>query len=267
MESELWSNINYLANISYINNAFIYELDISKANINVLKSKGILDDNTYNFLYKLEHDMRYRYIGKMIQKNPSIQKILTDGIIEAKQWLFSSNNIQDREVLSIKNDAVFIIGREPKYKEFNNLVRFITKGVFTGFYRVGKLLEFYYFYNKSNKQEQITIKGIDDNKWLSSHNDYMINLFKDIFYTLQCNSIEEAINKLKIFYFNYINLELPIGFYREFDSNSNFKFKDFPYVINNITDEYKPYLDITCNINLIIELQKILFNIYFNKHK
>ena len=266
MESELWNNINYLANISYVNNAYIYELDISKANINVLKSKGILDDNTYNFLYGLEHDMRYRYIGKMIQKDPSIQKILTDGIIEAKHWLFSANNLQDYEILSIKNDAVFIIGREPMKRDFG-LIKFIVKGVFTGFYRIGKYLEFYYFYDTYSKDERIIIKGIDDDTWLSSHNNYMINLFKDIFYTLQCRCIEEAIKKLKIFYHNYINLELPVGFYREFDVNSNFKFKDFPYVINDITDEYKPYLDITCNISLIIELQKILFNIYFNKHK
>lgn len=266
MVSELWSNINYLANISYINNTFIYEMDISKANINVLKSKGILDDNTYNFLYGLEHNMRYRYIGKMIQRDPSIQKVLTNGIIEAKRLLFESNNIQDYEVLSIKNDAVFIIGRELINRDFG-LIKFITKGVFTGFYRIGRLLEFYYFYNKIDKEERITVKGIGDDTWLTLHNDYIINLFKDIFYTLQCNTVEEAIKKLKIFYFNYVNLDLPVGFYREFDPNSNFKFKDFPYVINDITEDYKPYIDISCNINLIIELQKILLNIYFNKHK
>ena len=33
MASDLWAKINYTSDISYINNVFIYELDISKANI------------------------------------------------------------------------------------------------------------------------------------------------------------------------------------------------------------------------------------------
>ena len=44
----LWENINYLAEISYLPNTLIYEYDISKANINVLYSKGVIDKKTYD---------------------------------------------------------------------------------------------------------------------------------------------------------------------------------------------------------------------------
>ena len=40
---ELWAESNYTSGISYINNTFIYDLDIQKANINVLYSLGIID--------------------------------------------------------------------------------------------------------------------------------------------------------------------------------------------------------------------------------
>ena len=43
---ELWNNINYTSDISYLNNVFIYEMDLSKANINVLRTKNIIDQKT-----------------------------------------------------------------------------------------------------------------------------------------------------------------------------------------------------------------------------
>ena len=141
---ELWENINYTSEISYLNNIFIYELDIQKANINILYSKGVIDKETYDFLYNSERMVRQVYIGKL-QKDTTVVNVLKQGIIEAKKTLFEINNIKDYEVLSIKNDAVFIIGRLPKVTDFG-LVKFIPKNTYTGFYRVCNY-EFYYFYS------------------------------------------------------------------------------------------------------------------------
>ena len=40
MSSKIYDNINYSSDISYLTNTFIYEYDISKANINILYTKG-----------------------------------------------------------------------------------------------------------------------------------------------------------------------------------------------------------------------------------
>ena len=53
---------------------------------------------------------RQVYVGKL-QRDKAIVDILKAGIIEAKKILFEANDIKDYEVLSIKNDAVFIINR------------------------------------------------------------------------------------------------------------------------------------------------------------
>ena len=156
----LYNEINYTSDISYLNNVFIYEYDISKANINVLYSKGAIDKNTYDYLYAANRDIRQVYIGKLQKENKEIVNILKAGIIEAKKCLFEANNIQDYEVLSIKNDAVFIINRQLQNTQFG-LINFKCKNKYTSFYKFNNL-EVYYFYDSFSKNEVIEVKGISE---------------------------------------------------------------------------------------------------------
>ena len=263
--SELWRMTNYIANINYITNAYIFEYDIEKANINILWSKGVIDDKTYNYLYNIKKIYRQIYIGKLLQNNYGLQSILYNGIEEVRRKLFESNNIKDNEVLSIKNDAIYVVNRELQITQFNNII-FRKKNTYTSFYRLTKFLEFYYTYNHITSYEKLDIKGFEQIQ-LQYHEDYMIKFFKDLFYTLQTESIEDAITKLKMFYDYYITLSLPSGFYREFNSISKYRFKDNElYYIDNITEDMKIYIDISYNIQYLMELQKILVRIYFSKH-
>ena len=188
----LWERVNYTSDISYLNNVFIYEMDIQKANINILFSKGLIDDSTYQYLYNAERMVRQVFIGKL-QKDRKYVVALQQGIVEAKHKLFEANNIQDYEVLSIKNDAVYTINRIPEIRDFE-LIHFIPKNRYTGFYRINNL-ELYYFYNNITKEELLDIKGI--NKSLDLHKDYFYQFLKDLFYTVQCNGVEIAIRLLK----------------------------------------------------------------------
>ncbi len=265
---ELWQNMNYTSGISYLNNIFIYELDIQKANINVLRSQGLLDDKTYEFLANSERMVRQVYIGKL-QKDQKYVKALKEGIIEAKRKLFEANNIQDYEVLSIKNDAVFIIGRIPANTNFG-LIKFIPKNKYTGFYKVLNY-EFYYFYNSLTKEEYLDVKGIG-NDALRKHADFFYQFLKDLFYTIQCNGVEIALRLLKEYYIQYISLQLPVGNYRKFDPISDYHFKTKTsmgtgFSIEEASDDQRQYLDISMNLKILLELQKILNNMYFNKYK
>ena len=265
---ELWQNINYTSGISYLNNVFIYEVDIQKANINVLFEKGVIDKSTYDFLAKTERMVRQVYVGKL-QKDPAVSSVLKQGISEAKKKLFEANGILDYEVLSIKNDAVFLIGRVPRIREFG-LIKFMPKNTYTGFYRVLNY-EFYYFYNSITKEEYLHVKGISDRS-LALHENYFLQFLKDLFFTIQCNGIEIALRLMKEYYMQYIRLELPVGHYRKFDPISDYHFKVHTgigtgFSINEAKDEQKPTLDISMNLKILMELQKILNNIYFSKYK
>ena len=145
----LYERSDYTANISYLHNTLIYELDIHKANISILLSKGLISQNLYAALYNAERTKRQVFIGRL-QKNPSIALALKEGIKEAKGLLVETNSIQDFEILSIKNDAIYVIGRMPQITKFG-LIDFRCKNVYTGFYKVQNL-ELYYLYNTHKRK-------------------------------------------------------------------------------------------------------------------
>lgn len=264
----LYDNINYSLDISYLNNVFIREYDISKANINVLYSKGIIDEKVYNDLYNAERMVRQRYVG-MLQKDKTIMETLKKGIIEAKKCLFEANDIKDYEVLSIKNDAVFIINRKLITTKFG-LINFLNKNTYTSFYKFNNL-ELYYYYNNIDKSECLDIKGISDAK-LVLHDQYMMQFLKDLFYTVQMNGVEVAMRLLKDFYNSYINLNLDIGYYRKFNNDSDYHYKFNTNIGTGFSAEYvsnddKYAVDISFNLSILLELQKILTSMYFSKYK
>ena len=262
----LFDKVNYTADISYLTNVFIYEYDISKANINILYTKNVISKEIYDYLYNAERMTRQVYVGKLC-KDVSISNILKAGIIEAKKMLFEANNIQDRDILSIKNDAVFIINKKLANTEFG-LIKFMKKNVYTSFYKINGI-EYYYYYSNFTKEEYLDIKGISDEK-IKLHENYFLQILKDLFYSIQINGPEISIRMLKDIYNEYISLNMPVECYRTFDIVSMFHAKFFicnntGYNIDSVVESQKNMLDITNNLKILIDIQKILMSMYFNK--
>ena len=134
----LYEKTNYLnPNISYLINTFIYEYDISKANITILYQEGVIDEQTYDRLKsvpRMERQVTIGYILKVKKNN----EILKQGICNARKALFESNGIQDYEVLSIKNDAIYVIGR-PLHNTVFGIVEFTLRNIYTSFYSINNL--------------------------------------------------------------------------------------------------------------------------------
>ena len=84
----LWDKTTYTADISYLTNVFIYEYDISKANINILFTKGVINEATYKFLYEAQRMVRQVYVGKLC-KDTKVSNILKN--YESIQKLDISN--------------------------------------------------------------------------------------------------------------------------------------------------------------------------------
>lgn len=265
----LYNKINYTADISYLSNIFIYEYDISKCNINVLYTKGVIDKSTYDYLYNAERMTRQVYVGKLIRDNHSINDVLKAGIIEAKQMLFEQNGINDCDVLSIKNDAVFIINKRLNVTKFG-IIEFALKHLYTAYYKI-KNMEYYYYYNNITKEEWLDIKGIS-NSVLPYHEKHFFQLLKDIFYTIQTSGIEVAVRLLKDAYMDYITMIMPIEYYREFNIESRYHLKfstrtGTGYYTMIASDEIKDSIDASYNASILLELQKILTSMYFNKNR
>ena len=246
----LYNEKNYTINLGYLFNNYIREYDISKANINILFAKGVINQDLYNQLYSADRMMRQVYIGKMIRDNDKVQEVLSAGIIEYKQKFFEANSITDNDIISIKNDAVFILNKKPQALQFDNVV-FMHKNTYTSFMRLNEL-EIYYGY--TTDCEVIDIKGIKDTDLEMYHNDFL-NIIIDYFRYMQKSGPEITLQYITSIIHNYVNLELPINAYRRFRSSNDFTMNSITlaYGITNLPDTMgaKRSIDISYNLSLL----------------
>lgn len=269
MNSGLWNNITYKnKEISFLVSSYIFEYDISKANINILYFYNKIDKKTYDYLSNCPRLERQKTIGIMELKDVEIKKIIADGIIHFKKELFESNNIKDSEVLSIKNDAVFLLNHPLKITKFNN-IEFKLKNVYSSFYRINNL-EIYYYYSEMNNEERIDIKGINK-EILKIHEKYFLEFLLVVFESAQVEEISETIKIINSLYDKYVKLELEPNYYRTFDYRSLFMINKmsriYEYGVPFINKEDLKYIDISFNLNIIRQLLSYYYSMTSNNYK
>lgn len=272
--SNLWSRLNYKSTAKYILNTYITEYDLSKANINALLYTGRIDETRYNELLSLPKEQREIAVGLMIQKDNSIYKSIQEGIIEAKKRLFDANDIEDYDVLSIRNDAVFIHSRKLNTTEFPPYFIFKEKGKYNMFMSICDLDV---FYNDTINPDgsvnyQLDIKGISEEKTLL-HANGIGGLLCEVMYRLQREDVSFTIQWMTGILEKYLNRQLPKEFYREFNSDSDYVIRTFKMRIasKDIPDGLIPALDINRNLLVIRDIMEILTSIHIsnlqrNKH-
>ena len=259
---------NYLKNIPCILNNTVREYDIQKANINILKHLGLISDDLYTELYNAPKQERQVRIGLMMREDNLLSKKLKDGITQAREWFVTNNSITDENILSIKNDAIFVIGVNAKNTKFS-CVNFVLKHEYTSYYHLKKY-EFYY------NNEVLDVKGISDDS-LPLHREYMLDLLSYIFSVAErVGGITAAISTLRKLITVYTEGTMPIGFYRELNPRSMFhtryksrlgdffvdNFADSP-VLKAINPEYVKSLDISYNQSILTELLNLYTKISF----
>lgn len=253
------NKVSYKTEAKYLEGV-IKEFDIRKANINILYNKGALDLTTYWKLLKAPRMYRQKYIGDMIDKDKQLYKILANGLIEFKDKFYAANQIEDSDIVSIHNDSIFLINKNPLFTKFEN-IEFIDKGTYDSFYKILDL-EIYYSYNRITSVESIVIKGINDIT-LMKHREYMTEFLCTIFSIVKMEGIYAAIEVLTTFYNQYIYRKLNSGYYREFNPDSMFKLNHRMYSDIIPDEKYVELLDISYNANFIRDLFGILTSMYF----
>lgn len=263
--SNLYEKTTYSNGIDYFS-GYIIEYDLSKANINALLSRGIIDQNTYNYLYNSDKKYREVYVGKMIKEDDRIYKEIQTGIKDAKRSFIEINNIQDEEILSIKNDALFILTERNMQQQFGNYY-FAKKNIFTLFFRFYKNKEFYYRFDQNTQKDIIEVKGLSD-ETLTTHSQYFLKFLADISYDIQRSTIEETLNRYNQFYSDYLNRVLDIRFYREFNNFNAYRImggkRDY-LVETDIDQSYVKSVDINYNLKILRDLGVIIDKMYFNQ--
>lgn len=244
----------YTAPIPYLIGTFIREYDISKANINILLSKGAISIQQYQYLYNAPKLVREITIGKMRRDNPKLSVLIKDGIRESRLKLVGANNLNDNSILSIKNDAVFVIDRKLQTTKFGN-VEFAHKNTYSSFYKVYNM-EFYY----CSSNGQLDVKGMGDSTEI--HREYMGDLLTFLLYEIEKKKPDEFLDELKQCMDDYVSLKYPLQMYREFNNRSLFKSKmiinDLSYYFSELAPNTDPMcLDISYNFGILSTLYSI----------
>lgn len=224
--SELYKKTTYLTTRSVIVDR-IYEYDIRSANTSALRASGKFDPAILTMLESLDKDTREKSIGNMIKAEKEdkskphtnrIYNIIAKGIRKAKEQLFRANNLEDENVLSIKNDAVFVIGRKLKHTKFGEF-EFKAKNQYAAYMLVEKV-ELYY--DKRNRT--VHMKGVRDE--VLEHPDHqsgMIQFFVQVFDYLVMDQRKELREFLIKFTRDYKAKRLPHQYYRELNGENHYR--------------------------------------------
>lgn len=256
----LYERKNYTLPIKNLFNSYIREYDISKANINILLYKGIISEEEYVKLSMLSRRYRQVQIGYIL-KDERINTLFEDGLKEVRKNFIEMNGLGESDILSIKNDAIYVINKIPCVTKFGN-VEFVLKNTYTSYMKL-RDLEVYYGLNKQTESEVIDIKGINDKK-LELHKDHMIQIICDSLYFISTGDNITVLDYISDIYKKYLNKSLPMEYYKTFDSMSmyNVIIGGYRYGLEHLspTEENYGILDISYNAGIIRELYYIIYD-------
>lgn len=212
--STLYQRHNYLnKDVDYIVSNEIIEYDLQSAGFNLIKKFELIDKPKIRYLETMGKKQRQIQIGLYQKEDKTLVRRLNDKFIEARKWFFENNNLEDKDILSIKKDAI-ITTKRCLNTEWDNL-NFIEKNHYTSYYHLNN---FEFYYNK----EDVHVKGIGDDLLLL-HYDYMLDFLYQFFKMNEISERKRVIDFIKEFSYYYKERKLEIGYYRELNRKSLFR--------------------------------------------
>lgn len=206
---QMWLN----PNIEYLFDNEIIEYDMSDAGFSLIKQYRLLPDSKIQELIKLgKGKERHIAVGKLQGQDPVFSKALSDKFAEIRTIFIASNKITDNDIISVKKDAIFTIGRCEKTK-FGSLI-FNPKNVYSSYVRFPDIRDLEIYYGT----DQIDIKGMSD-EVVNRHRLYMMDFISNMIHMLEIK--DRRIRKyLNQFISDYKSKELDDGYYLEFNNIS-----------------------------------------------
>lgn len=248
---KLASATSYITPSRYISGRIV-EYDIRAANITMLRKYNAITEEYFNFLLSLPKHNREVEIGLLINTDIKYFNIIRDGILDAKKKLFVANNINPLSIVRIANDAVFInSSNDLKFTVFDNVI-FKQKSISNSMIKLDKLIIFFSYIGENLN---IITKGIKP-EIQKLHENFMLTFIANILYLLERVSPIDALNCINEFYEDYVNLRLPIEYYRELNDKSYYKYKYQGYYLSTVSDIND--IDINYNLFILRELWSIV---------
>lgn len=255
--AEIITSITYFYPARYISGRIV-EYDMKAANITMLRKSNLITQEEYNYLGSLPKYDREVSVGKLCRKDPKYYKAISDGIKHYKLQLADKNNIKPEEIIRVANDAVYI----NRYYNLKNItfgdVEFRIKSISDVIVKLRRdIIIFCSFTDTSYSDIDIEVKGIKP-ELVSLHNEYMLTIIGTTIAYFERGQKDESLKYLNEAIEHYIKRELDIGYYRNFNSLSNYRLKNSTFEISNPPQNIND-VDINYNLGILRDLWSIIF--------
>lgn len=200
--------------IEYLIGNEIYEYDMKDAGFSLIKQFKLLSDTKIAELSKLDKGLqRHIAVGKLQGEDRSFSEALTSKFAEMRRVFVNENNLSGNDIISVKKDAIFVIGTCEKLK-FGQ-VEFIPKNQYTSYIRFHNANDIEVYYS----EDQIDIKGMGDSA-VNKHRLYMIEFLKKIIDMMESKD-QKVKRYIMKFIIDYKARELDEEYYIKFDRRSS----------------------------------------------
>lgn len=241
----LWQRTNYTNPfIDYMINREIIEYDMKDAGYSLIQKYKLAPQSKIDWLGELEHRERHIAIGIMQRDDAEFNKVFQEAFKKGRQLFFEANDLSDKDVLSIKRDAIFTT-RLCHHTDFG-VLQYVDKEQYTSFFKFNNL-EYYY-----NSERGSDIKGIGK-KTQELHKDYFLTILNVLFNCIESRDHYRGATVLSDFCTHYKKRELDIRYYRELNAESLYRMKDtingVTWGVEHVEFEHLPMIDIRFNFN------------------
>lgn len=250
MSGDLHLRTNYTSDIKLITDTIITEYDIKSAGMNILFDLGLISESLFNDLKNMDKLDRNVYIGKMLRNNKEMNKSLNDGFKLARELFFKNNNLNDSDILSIKKDAIFVIGKKCNNLRISNNIEFIENDEYDNYINILGKEHYINLYN-----EEIVVKGYHKEA-VKHHKKYLFNFLIECLWENKKKDKKDLYIKLLLFKNNYISNNLDYRYYYDIiEEGYRIKSGNFIYNMEDINglDLNEINLDKSNNLSFIVD--------------
>lgn len=244
----------YLRKVPAIVGVKIRQFDMVKAGMSVMRTYQLAPVEEIDRLERLSKHQNNIAIGKKRRNDREFSAQLSRYVRQSVSEFLSINDVPDEAIIAIKNDAVFITGDTEIKTVLDNGIQFRLDGSYTSFFYLGQI-EFYF----SSETGKVVIKGFKH----SGDEDSLlfISFLAEAFSMFEAGNKELLASQLQLFRRQYLDRELPLGYYKTLD-----RYKGHPspigdrvYTVQSVSEDSRSHLDISSNLlNFIIPLIQLL---------
>ena len=202
-------------------NSNIVEYDIRHANTSLMRYYNLKPTELIDKLDKFPKMKREIYVGNLQRDDKDFSKSLLKSFDDMMHLFLDTNKLSiESDILAIKKDAAFVINHPVQTTDFGNCVHFASKNQYKHYIRIG----LYECYVKEDRT--MDVKGIGDRDALNLHIDGILRFINDLIDIYIRNDSKEMHQYLHDFAEAYKAKTLPFEYYREFNSQSVYKYYD-----------------------------------------